>query len=58
MIGALAFLFILAVLAMGAPTAGAQGFDWQSHKGTTLNLLLNNHFCQKLLLNTFRKLNR
>ena len=35
--------FGLALLAMGAPTAGAQGFDWQSHKGTTLNLLLNNH---------------
>jgi multiple sugar transport system substrate-binding protein len=35
--------FGLALLAAGAAPAGAQGFDWQSHKGTTLNLLLNNH---------------
>ena len=35
--------FGLAMLAAGAAPAGAQGFDWQSHKGTTINLLFNNH---------------
>ena len=33
----------LAALAAASAPAGAQGFNWQSHKGTTLNLLMNNH---------------
>ena len=35
--------FGAALLAAGAAPASAQGFNWQSQKGTTMNLLFNNH---------------
>jgi multiple sugar transport system substrate-binding protein len=35
--------FGAALLAAGAAPASAQAFNWQNQKGTTINLLLNNH---------------